>query len=510
MVSRIISGAVVGIEGYEVMVEVDLARGIPSFTIVGLPNAAVRESRERVTAAIRNSGYDFPLKKITVNLAPADIRKEGGAFDLPIAVGIMLASGQLGSSRSDRAVYLGELALDGRLKPVKGVLPVVWDARGRGGREVIIPVGNHREAALVAGMKLAPCRNLQEVAEVLRGGRKLVDAAGPAPGRGRQFELDYSQVMGQETAKRALEVAAAGRHHLLMVGPPGAGKSMLAKRFPTIMPPFEEEEAIENARILSVTGRLNGGEIDFQPPFRSPHHSASDAGLVGGGRRVNPGEITLAHNGVLFLDELSEFRRNVLETLRQPIEDGCIDISRASCSVTYPADFQLLAAMNPCPCGYYGTPGGRCRCTPHQVSRYLSRISGPIIDRIPIHIEVRPVKPENFRALGSDKINSERIRKRVMKARDIQRKRYQEVEGVRRNSEIPLSMLEEVCRPEKQARSLLAAAQKKLRFSARSRKNIMQVARTIADLDGSEEVLARHIGESIQYRPVRYGTGVFS
>ncbi|MGM0485007.1 MAG: YifB family Mg chelatase-like AAA ATPase, partial [Candidatus Krumholzibacteriota bacterium] len=297
MISRIISGAVVGIEGYEVMVEVDLARGIPSFTIVGLPNAAVRESRERVTAAIRNSGYDFPLKRVTVNLAPADIRKEGGAFDLPIAVGILLASGQLRSSRSDQAVYLGELALDGRLKPVKGVLPVVWDARGRGGKEVIIPRGNYSEAALVAGMKLAPCRSLGEVAEVLGGGKKMVDAPGPAPGRRKQFELDYSQVIGQETAKRALEVAAAGRHHLLMVGPPGAGKSMLAKRFPTIMPPFEENEAIENARILSVTGRLNGGEIDFQPPFRSPHHSASDAGLVGGGRKVKPGEITLAHNG---------------------------------------------------------------------------------------------------------------------------------------------------------------------------------------------------------------------
>ena len=445
MVSRIISGAVVGIAGYEVMVEVDLSRGIPSFTIVGLPNAAVRESRERVTAAIKNSGFDFPLKRVTVNLAPADIRKEGGAFDLPIAVGILLASGQLSGEKTEGAVYLGELALDGRLKPVRGVLPVVWDARKRGARGVILPRGNYREAAVVAGMKLAPCRNLQEVAEVLSGERSTVTAPGPGTPSPREYELDYSQVIGQETAKRALEVAAAGRHHLLMVGPPGSGKSMLAKRFPTIIPPFQEEEAIENARILSVTGRLNGGEIDFQPPFRSPHHSASDAGLVGGGRKVSPGAITLAHNGVLFLDELSEFRRNVLETLRQPIENGSIDISRANSAVSYPADFQLLAAMNPCPCGYYGTRAGRCRCTPHQVSRYLSRISGPIIDRIPIHIEVLPVNQRLFEKGGRKGQGSADIRKRVIKARELQSERYRKADGITRNSEATLSMLDEIC-----------------------------------------------------------------
>lgn len=505
MVSRIISGAVVGIDGYEVMVEVDLSRGIPSFTIVGLPNAAVRESRERVTAAIRNSGFEFPMKRVTVNLAPADIRKEGGAFDLPIAVGILLASGQIEGECPEGTVYMGELALDGRLKPVKGVLPVVWDARGRGCRTVVVPDGSFREAAMVRGMEIAPCRNLVEVAEVFRGERTMVEASGPSASGGREHELDYSQVIGQETAKRALEVAAAGRHHILIVGPPGSGKSMLARRFPTIVPPFEENEAIENARILSVTGRMNGGEIEFQPPFRSPHHSASDAGLVGGGRRVKPGEITLAHNGVLFLDELSEFRRNVLETLRQPIENGCIDISRASTSVTYPADFQLIAAMNPCPCGYYGSPDGRCRCSPNQVSRYLSRISGPIIDRIPIHIEVLPVKPKMFERTGRNGGSSSNIRKRVMSAYQIQKKRYYGMREIRRNSEINFSILDQVCRLDGEAAALLNAAQKKLRFSARSRKNIMQVSRTIADLEGSERVLARHIGESIQYRPVRFG-----
>jgi magnesium chelatase family protein len=505
MISRILSGAVVGIDGYEVMVEIDLARGLPSFTIVGLPNAAVRESRERVTSAVRNSGFKFPLKKVIVNLAPADIKKKGAAFDLPIAVGIILASDQVYSRLRGKTIFLGELALDGALKPVRGVLPIVWNAKKMGYRCVVLPEVNFKEAAAIKGIRIAPCADLGEALGALRGDFKMIDSPGPKGMEREEYELDYSQVIGQETAKRALEIAAAGGHNLLMVGPPGSGKTMLAHRLPGIIPPFEEDEALENARILSVTGRLNGGALSFERPFRSPHHSASDAGLVGGGRYISPGEISLAHNGVLFLDELSEFRRNVIETLRQPIEDGKIEISRASATVTFPAKFQLIAAMNPCPCGYYGSGTGSCSCTPTQVRRYRSRISGPILDRIAIHIMVRPVEPARFEegSRGTRQTSFE-IRKNVLASYRIQRKRYSGLPGIRRNADISLSMLEKFCPLDKGAGDLLSSAQKKLLFSARSRRNIVQVARTIADLEGSETVLSVHIGEAIQYRPSHF------
>jgi magnesium chelatase family protein len=496
MIATVRTGAVHGIEGFGVTVEIDLARGLPSFTIVGLPNAAVRESRERVTASIRNNGFDFPRKRITVNLAPADVRKEGAAFDLPIAIGVLMASGQLECGDGERHILLGELALDGTLKRVRGALPIACYARDEGYRGVIVPEESAGEAALVTGITVMPCRDLAEAVRILRGSEPR-----PAP-RSEKDEtvpdshLDYDQVRGQESAKRALEIAAAGGHHLLMIGPPGSGKTMLARRIVTILPPLGEEEALENAKIRSVSG----GPVGLRPgrPFRAPHHSASDAGLVGGGSNASPGEITFAHNGVLFLDELTEFRRNVLETLRQPLEEGRIVISRAKASCAYPARFQLVAAMNPCPCGLLR---GSCRCSPLQVKRYLSRISGPLLDRVALQVHVRAVDPRVWKAgVAGVPEGSDRMRERVMRAFGIQRDRYRPFEGVSRNADLGARTLEEFCRMEGEAEHLLDEAQTRLLFSARSRRNILQVARTIADLEGSGLITAAHVGEAVQYR----------
>lgn len=503
MLVKVFSAAVQGIEATTITIEVNLSRGI-KFFLVGLPDSAVKESHERILAALQVNGYRFPTAQIIINMAPADIRKEGSAYDLPLAIGIMAAAGSVTTERLSRYMIIGELGLDGTLQPVKGALPIAIRAREQGFEGLILPRQNAREAAVVNRLKVYGAENLQEVMEFFNGKHELqqtvVNTREEFYAQQSNFEFDFAEVKGQESVKRALEVAAAGGHNLIMIGPPGSGKSMMAKRLPSILPPLSLAESLETTQIHSVAGKLGkNSSLIAKRPFRSPHHTISSVALVGGGVNPQPGEISLAHNGVLFADELPEFNRSVLEMLRQPLEDRTISISRAKYTVEYPASFMLVASMNPCPCGYYNHPTKACVCNPGQVQKYLNRISGPLLDRIDIQVEIVPVPFEKLSETRQGE-SSDTIRKRVVAARKIQEERFAGITGVHCNAQMTPRMLTEYATPDEAGLNLLRNAMERLNLSARAYDRILKVARTIADLDNSQTIQSMHIAEAIGYR----------
>ena len=498
MFAKTMSMGLIGINGFPVTVEADLSQGLPGFDVVGLPDTAVRESRDRVRSAMKNNGFDYPACRITVNLAPADVKKEGSVYDLPLMLAILRAGSQFNVSLAGKA-FLGELSLTGELRRVRGALSMVIAARDAGIREVYLPLENAAEGGVVDGIDVYPAAHVRDILDHLTGDRPLQKAEPPAEQILPDSTLDFADVMGQQAAKRALEIAAAGMHNVLLIGPPGAGKSMLAKRIPSIIPEMTPEEALETTKIHSCAGILPGGVGLLRVrPFRAPHHNISGPGLTGGGTIPRAGEVSLAHNGVLFLDELPEFSRTAMESLRQPLEDGRVTISRVNASIQYPCSFMLVAAMNPCPCGFFGHPTHACTCTPQAVSRYLSRISGPLLDRIDLHIEVPPVEFEELAAKGKAE-SSAAIRRRVEAARAIQRERFAGT-GILTNSAIPADRMKDVCRLTDGATALLKNAFDKMGLSARAYDRLLKVSRTIADLDGAETIDLAHIAEAVQYR----------
>lgn len=503
MFSKVISAAVMGIEGYIVEVESHLEHGLPNFSTVGLPDGAVKESKERVNAAIKNSAFPFPRFRITVNLAPADIRKEGSAFDLPIAIGLLAASGHVDVDNLAHIAILGELALDGSLRPIRGGLPVSMAVKNHQLKHILVPKENAREAAMAQEIAVYPVGNLQEAVDVVNNIEKhtpfhldMTDLFKMQD----QNVPDFADVKGQKHVKRALEVAAAGGHNLVMLGPPGSGKTMLAKRIPGILPEFTLDEALETTKIHSVAGKLPADTaLIINRPFRSPHHTISDAGLIGGGHIPKPGEVSLAHHGVLFLDELPEFRKNVLEVMRQPMEDGNVTISRSTLSLTYPAQFMLIAAMNPCPCGHFTSTTHTCTCTPPQIQRYRSRISGPLMDRIDIHIEVPAINYKELTSAPNGETTAS-IRERVKNAREKQLHRFKKNNNIYCNAHMTSRNIREFCKVDEKGNQILRQAIQKLGLSARAYDRILKVARTIADLENVENVCSAHLSEAIQYR----------